>query len=83
MRPDYAAHVTVRILALEVRFYSDSSFLSNIDNHPCIVFITINNLISEKLAELEKERYKLRKGYHTYCWKDDFLSHGRQYWRDY
>lgn len=36
-----------------------------------------------KYSGLDEDRYQLRKAYHTYCWKDDFANHGREYWRKY
>ncbi|KAJ6785000.1 hypothetical protein PWT90_03685 [Aphanocladium album] len=33
--------------------------------------------------ELAEDRYRLRKGYHVYCWNDDFPKNGRAYWRKY
>ncbi|OAA74960.1 hypothetical protein LEL_06948 [Akanthomyces lecanii RCEF 1005] len=34
-------------------------------------------------SELEEQKYKLRMGYHTWLWNDDFETHGRAYWRKF
>ncbi|XWW94279.1 hypothetical protein V2A60_002222 [Cordyceps javanica] len=40
-------------------------------------------LKSGEFTELDEEKHKLRAGYHAWCWKDDFETHGPAYWRRY